>query len=128
MNGKFAQLIVATSLAASLAACGGEAGLGGFLAAPDKYVLYSCPQLDIAVAATEARQKELEGLMQKAGTGADGQVVSAIAYQPEYTSLRGDMVQLRRYKAEKDCKPPAAAAKPATPAAPAKPKGKGKAG
>ncbi len=94
-------------------------------------MLYSCPQLDIAVAGNEARQKELEGLMQKAGTGVDGQVVSVIAYQPEYTSLRGDMAQLRRYKAEKDCKPPkvaAAPAKPATPAAPAKRKGKGKAG
>jgi hypothetical protein len=119
-NGKIRHLIVAVLSAASLSACasGGstEDTMGRFLAAPNKYVLYSCPQLAIAATGTLAREKQLEALMAKAGTGADGRFVSAVAYQPEYLQLRGDMNEIRRYSAEKACKPAPAAAKPATPA------------
>ena len=133
MNEKFRHLILGAWLAGSLAACGGtmEDKMGGALAAPDKYVLYNCAQLADAAAGNAARQKQLEDLMAKAGPGADGRLVSALAYQPEYLQLHGDMNQLHRYQAEKDCKaPPAAppAAKPAPAAAkPAKPASDGKA-
>jgi hypothetical protein len=137
MNEKFRHLILGAWLAVALAACGGtmEDKLGGALAAPDKYVLYSCTQLAAAAAGNTARQKQLEALMAKAGPGADGRVVSALAYQPEYLQLHGDMNQLRRYQAEKDCKAPPAAVPPAPAAAtpapaaakPAKPGSDGKA-
>ena len=118
--GKIRHLIVAVLSAASLSACasGGstEDNLGRLLAAPNKYVLYNCAQLAVAATGMLAREKQLEVLIAKAGTGADGHFVSAVAYQPEYLQLRGDMNEIRRYSAEKDCKPAPAAAKPATPA------------
>jgi len=119
--GKIRHLILAVLSAASLSACasGGstEDNLGKFLAAPNKYVLYNCAQLAVAATGTLAREKQLEVLIAKAGTGADGHFVSAVAYQPEYLQLRGDMNEIRRYSAEKDCKPAPAEAKPAAPAA-----------
>jgi hypothetical protein len=118
--GKIRHLIVAVLATALLSACasGGstEDNLGRVLAAPNKYVLYNCAQLAVAATGALAREKQLEALMAKAGTGADGKFVSAVAYQPEYLQLRGDMNEIRRYSAEKDCKPAPAAAKPATPA------------
>ena len=120
-SGKFRHLILAALLASSLAACGGgttDDKLGRFLVAPNKYVLYTCPQLADAVVSVAAREKVLEDLMQKAGKGAGGRVASTLAYEPEYAQLRGDMDVLRRTAAEKGCKPAPAAAAP-TPAAPA---------
>lgn len=123
-NGKIRHLIVAVLSAASLSACasGGstEDRLGRLLAAPNKYLLYTCPQLAVAATGTLAAEKHLEAMMEKAGKGAGGRFVSAVAYQPEYLQLRGDMTEIRRYSAEKGCKPEPAAAKPAT-AAVAKP-------
>ena len=51
-----------------------------------------------------ARQKELQGLMTQVGPTADGQLVSTLAYRPEYVSLRGDMNELRKTAAAKNCK------------------------
>jgi hypothetical protein len=52
-----------------------------------------------------AREKELTGLMIKAGPGADGQLASSIAYRPEYLELHGEMNELRKTAAVKNCKP-----------------------
>ena len=51
--------------------------------------------------ATLARQHELELLIAKAGSG----VASAMAYQPEYLQLRGEMTQLRKTAVDKNCSP-----------------------
>jgi hypothetical protein len=117
---KSPRLVAAVLLAASLAGCAGSGGttkdrVGRLLVAPDKYVLYTCPAIATAMAGTAARQKQLEDLMAKAGDRADGRVVSALAYQPEYVQLQGDMNELRATAHEKDCKP-VLAAKPAPPA------------
>jgi hypothetical protein len=74
------------------------------LTAPGKYVLYNCEQLGIRATGVAARQKQLLGLMAKAESGADGRLVSAVAYRPEYNSLRGDMNELRRAAAAEHCK------------------------
>ena len=42
--------------------------------------------------------------MAKAGEGSGGQLVSSVAYRPEYLERRGEMVELRRVAAEKNCK------------------------
>ena len=65
-------------------------GCASFLAAPDKYILYSCPELTREAQNIAGRQRELEALMKKAGVDAGGRFVSNQAYAPEYTVARPD--------------------------------------
>jgi len=74
------------------------------LVAPDKFTLYNCAQLAEAAQANAARQRELELLIAKAGPDAGGPLVSAVAYRPEYAQKRGEMNELRKTAAEKNCK------------------------
>jgi len=104
------RLAIAALLAALLSACAGPSGPGDdsmarFMSAPDKFVLFNCEQLATRAASIVTRQKELEALMAKAGPGADGQLASAITYRPEYVELRGDMIELSKTAAAKNCKP-----------------------
>jgi hypothetical protein len=94
-----------------LSGCSSETA-SRFLVEPDRYVLYSCHELANQAQGNVGRQRELEALMAKAGPG--GQVASAMAYQPEYLQLRGEMTQLRKAAADKNCKslPPALAPAP----------------
>jgi len=48
--------------------------------------------------------RELEALMAKAGEGTGGQLESTMAYRPEYAQLCGEMDQLRKAAADKNCK------------------------
>ena len=75
-----------------------------FLVAPGKYALFNCTQLAEQGTTNLERQHELEGLMAQAGTGSGGQLVSAVAYRPEYLQLRGEMEDLRQTAADKKCK------------------------
>ena len=77
---------------------------GRILFAPGKFALYNCAEIADRVTANVARQRVLEGLMAKAGAGSGGRLVSSVAYRPEYLELRGEMVELRRVAAEKNCK------------------------
>jgi hypothetical protein len=74
------------------------------LVEPDRYILYSCPELATAEQTKAARQRELEGLMAKAGPSPGGQLASNMAYRPEYAQLQGEMDQLRKAAADKNCK------------------------
>ena len=57
------------ALAAMLTACAmSDDTVSSFLVAPGKYVLYKCDDIARTAKATQARQKELEQLMAKAGT------------------------------------------------------------
>jgi hypothetical protein len=99
-----ALLILLTTLAVmALYGCTSDETASRFLAAPDKYMLYSCEELARAAESNEGRQRELEPLMKKAGVDAGGRFISNQAYQPEYTMLRGDMKNLRKAAAEKNC-------------------------
>jgi hypothetical protein len=97
-------LIVALA-AAPLSGCTSEDAAGRFLVTPDKFVLYNCAQLSDAAQANFARQQELEKSMAKAGTGSDAVFISGLTYRPEYLQLRGEMTELRKAVAEKNCKP-----------------------
>mgnify|MGYP001600961519 CR=1 FL=1 len=105
--GKF---LIAFILLAMLSGCAGSPSgasdetLGRFLVAPGKFALYTCAEIADRVTANIARQHVLEGLMAKAGAGTGGRMVSSVAYRPEYLELRGEMVELRRVAAEKNCK------------------------
>jgi hypothetical protein len=92
-----------------LAACAGSNttdsdSAARFLVAPGKYTLFNCAQLAVQSKTTVERQHELEGLMAKAGTTSGGEVVNAIAYRPEYVTLRGEMMDLRQAALDKKCK------------------------
>ena len=41
--------------------------------------------------------------MARAGPGTGGQMVSTVAYRPEYLSLQGDMIDIRQVATEKKC-------------------------
>jgi hypothetical protein len=102
-QGTFRSLIAALA-ALALSGCASEEAASRFLVPPDKYILYSCPELATASQTTLTRQHELEMLMAKAEAGPGGQLASAMAYRPEYFQLRGEMDQLRKTAGEKNCK------------------------
>jgi hypothetical protein len=93
-------------------------GPSRILVEPDRYVLYACPELATAWQANMNRQREL--LMIKAGTGTGGQIASSMAYRPEYNQLRGEMVQLRKAAADKNCRAMPSATAPGGVNAPAR--------
>ena len=99
--GTFAILIAALAV---LAGCASDEAASRFLVDPGRYVLYSCAEIATAARTNATRQRELEGLMSKAGEGAGGQLASTMAYRPEYAQLRGEMDQLRKAAADKECK------------------------
>jgi hypothetical protein len=97
-------LLGTLSGAVALSGCTSQEAASRLLVEPDRYVLYNCPEIATASQANMARQRELEGLMAKAGTSAGGQLASGMAYAPEYNQLRGEMVQLRKAADDKNCR------------------------
>lgn len=97
--------LVAALTAAGLCGCASEDTTARFLVTPDKFVLYNCAQLSDAAQSNFLRQQQLEKLIAKAGTDAGGEIVSDLAYRPEYVQLRGEMNELRKASAGKNCKP-----------------------
>ena len=96
--------ILLTSVAVmSLCGCTSEETAGRFLVAPDRYILWSCGEMANEARGIASREHELAALMQKAGTDAGGRFISAQAYGPEYAQLRGEMDQVRKTAAEKNC-------------------------
>ena len=99
---------VAVLLSLMLGGCstpGSGEGASRLFVAPDKFQNYSCQQLEIRVKAVVTRRSQLGQLMAKAGTTPDGRLVSLLAYQSEYTETAGDLDELRRTAAAKNCKP-----------------------
>jgi hypothetical protein len=101
---RFGTFGILVAILAALTGCVSEQAASRFLVDPDRYVLYSCPEIARATQANASRQHELEGLMAKAGEGTGGQLASTMAYRPEYAQLRGEMDQLRKAAADKNCK------------------------
>ncbi|CAN0447669.1 unnamed protein product [Phaeothamnion confervicola] len=104
---------IALLLAASLAGCATKGGsdderVGSFFVAPGKYRFYTCAHLTQTTMTLKKRERELESLIARAGEGAGGGMVSAIAYRPELLQVRGNLAEVRREEASKNC-PPAAA-------------------
>jgi hypothetical protein len=62
------------------------------------------------------REQELDALIAKAGSDAGGRFVSAIAYRAEHTQAHGNLVEIRKAQAEKNC-PPVVVEAPAKPVA-----------
>ncbi|MDO9411643.1 MAG: hypothetical protein Q7T81_03585 [Pseudolabrys sp.] len=88
--------------------------VGSSLVSPGKFEFYTCAHLAQQVASYKQRERELEALIAKANSG----FVSAIAYRPEYLQTRGNLVELGKEGARKNC-PPVIVESPKPPAAPA---------
>jgi hypothetical protein len=100
------QVFCLAATALLLAACTGthDDKMGRIYVAPDKYTLYNCQQLQVTAAAMRVRELELEALIAKAGPSAAGNLAADMAYRPEYYQVHGEMNELRRSSAEKNCK------------------------
>jgi hypothetical protein len=89
--------VIAALGAAALAGC--SADIASYaLVTTDKYQYYDCDSLADQVKGMTAREKKLEELMAKAGP-----VISAVSYETEYVSVRGELRELRRTAAQKHC-------------------------
>lgn len=87
-----------------LAGCAGsEDTIGRVLVGPGEYQFYNCQQLAASAKTLRTRLQELETLMAKSSKGAGGGLVNAMAYQPDYLSVRGELNELRRTAAAKNC-------------------------
>ena len=100
-----ATLTIGALAAVLLSGCAASDDASGrFLVQPEKYQLYGCRELAEAAQLIGVRQRELEGLMAKAGSDASGRFVGTVAYRPEYLQLRGQMNEIRRTYTERKCK------------------------
>lgn len=91
--------------ALGLAGCGSisDQTAASALVAPGKYDIYTCQDIEQRTRNTRARQMELEQLMTRAAQGTGGALVNAIAYRSEYLQTQGELEQLAKSSAAKDC-------------------------
>jgi len=97
--------VVAILMAAAVAGCGSisERTAAAAFTSPGKYDIYTCGDIERTALGLRTRQLELEQLMARASLGAGGEFASIIAYRGEYAQGRGELVELGRAKANKQC-------------------------
>ena len=105
---------------ASLAGCATQGPapqdrLGSFMVTPGKYNMYNCAQLEGPRSGMESRKRELDALIAKAGTGPGGAVAATLAYRTEYAQVQGELAELAKESAAKNCPPPKSAVAPSPP-------------
>ena len=112
---RFSAIAVAgAALTAALAGCAmSDDQLARLVVAPDKYALYNCAEIAREAQAAAAREQQLQQLMAKANVDASGRLVSAVAYRPDYLTVRGELNELHAAAAAKHCNVVPGAAGPA---------------
>ena len=94
--------------------------LGTFLVAPGKYILYDCQQLNMMDANYRSRRDVLRKAMADADKSPAGGLVNLLGYRTEYGQIEGNLAEIRREAASKNCtlksSAPAPAAAPPPPA------------
>ena len=100
-----AAAMAGAALALLLSACGSTQDASRFFAEPGKYDVYTCPQIVDQMAAIEAQGRRLEGLMARVGRDASGPIINSIAYEPDYLNNRGELRELQKSAAAKNCPP-----------------------
>ena len=96
---------VAAILVTGLTGCGSisERTAAAAFTSPGKYNVYTCDDVERTMMALRVRQVELEQLMARASQGVGGEFVNTIAYRGEYAQGRGDLIELAKAKADKQC-------------------------
>ncbi len=77
--------------------------LASALVAPGKFDLFNCDQLSVRARETAQRERELQLSMQEAERGAAGGFINAVAYRTDYLTARGELIELERTAAAKNC-------------------------
>jgi hypothetical protein len=92
-------------MAGIASACAGTPDNDAFsiYAAPGKYDFLDCAGITNRLKAQSARETQLRELMSRANEAAGGSVVSAIAYQDDFNTVRADLRALRKAAEEKRC-------------------------
>jgi hypothetical protein len=92
-------------LAAAVGGCSSvsEHAPSVYSSSPGKYNLWDCSLMAGARLSYRARRIELEKLMAKASEDAGGDFVGVIAYRTEYEQAAGELRELERAIAEKQC-------------------------
>jgi hypothetical protein len=92
-------------LALGLAGCGtlSDETAGRMMAAPGRYDVYPCPNIEAAIQAARTRRTELEQLMARSEQSPGGGLVNALAYRTEYVQKGGELQELARAANDKKC-------------------------
>jgi hypothetical protein len=96
-------LSICAALSVALSGCTSDDSTARLLVAPDKYVLYSCPEIARELKTKQEREKELRDLMNKDNSDAGARMIGGFTYDPEYLSVRGEINDLRTTAANKNC-------------------------
>jgi hypothetical protein len=91
-------------LAVSLGGCSTSLNVvGDPFVAPAKFQFLRCEDIAKRLVATEVRERELRGLMDRASTDTGGSAVNLLVYQPDYQTVQSELRQLREAAVEKQC-------------------------
>jgi hypothetical protein len=111
------RLALAAMLCALLSACAtDDESMSRLAVAPGNYRLYSCPQLAYQIKLISEQAEKLRALMDKAGTTSSGRLVSDASYRPDYLVAIGQIREMRKEEAVKNCSAAPGAKPAATPA------------
>ena len=108
------KLGTAALFAASLGGCATSLNvISDPFVAPAKFQFLRCEDVAKRLVATQAREQDLRGLMDRASTGTGGSTVNMLVYQPDYQMVQSELRQLHEAAAEKRCsdEPPKAGPK-----------------
>jgi hypothetical protein len=91
-------------LAAALGGCAGlTATMGDPNVAPGKFSFLRCPDLATRLETAEGRQRELQALMDRSGSGVSGNAVNMFVYRPDLDGVEAELKALKQAAAEKNC-------------------------
>ena len=94
----------AALLVASLGGCTTSLNIiGDPFMAPAKFQFLRCEDIAKRLVATQARERELRGLMDRASAGTGGSAVNMLVYQPDYRTVQSELRQLHETAVEKQC-------------------------
>ena len=90
---------------ANLIGCAGvsEQSATAAFVEPGRFDIYNCQQIAYFTNSTRTRLTELEQVMARSAQGPGGEFVNAIAYRSEYLQARGELEQLSKASADKQC-------------------------
>ena len=94
----------AALLVASLGGCTTSLNIiGDPFMAPEKFQFLRCEDIAKRLVAAQARERELRGLMDRAGEDTGGSAVNMFVYQPDYRTVQSELRQLHETAMEKQC-------------------------
>jgi hypothetical protein len=96
-------LLLCALLGTALGGCGLGNGPGSVFVDPGKFDSYHCSDLVARWAQSNAREKELRNLMDKAAEAPGGTVIGTLTYRSDYESVLTEKKMLQQQAAAKNC-------------------------